>query len=94
MTHNQKGALVIGLLGFSLLPIWRMAAGGRGINLWQYFNAVILTRAGGEYYPHVTVEEAIENARMAYCEVKGLDYEKSYSHHFGSRALAPVARRA
>ena len=93
MTNRQKGALVIGILGFSFLPMWRMAAGGRGLNLWQYFNAVILTRAGGEYYPHVTVEEAIENARIAYCEVMGLDYEQSYSGHFGAGTTAIMARR-
>lgn len=82
MTYQQKGALIFGLAGFSLLPIWRMAAGGRGLNFWEYLGSVLITRAGGASFPHLTTEEAIEKARKAYCQLKGLDYEQSYSDHF------------
>lgn len=70
--------------------MWRQVAGGSGLNFWEYMEAVILTRGGDEYYPHVTVKEAIENARRAYCEVMGLDYEQSYSSYFVSGSLARV----
>ena len=65
---------LLALLGFSLLPIWRPAAGWEGQNLWEYLGTTVLV----EKLEHTTVEEAIEDARRAYCKVMGLDYSKSY----------------
>jgi len=48
-------ALVIG----SLLPIWRYPPQQGGYNLWQ------LLQFRDEPRPHITSEEAIENARLA-----------------------------
>ena len=90
MNQRATGAVVIGAFFFSLLPMWRQTAGGFGLSFWQYMNAVILTRGGDEYYPHQTISEAIESARIAYCEVKGLDYEQSYSSHYTNPVLTRV----
>lgn len=93
MELAQKRALFVGAMGFSFLPIWRMSAGGSGLNLWQYFNSAILAKKEIIPYPHVTVEEAIENARQAYCQAKGLDYEQSYSDHFAAGVSPSISRR-
>lgn len=90
MNKQTTGALIIGGFFFSLLPLWRQSAGGFGINFWQYMNAVIITRGGDEYYPHQTIEEAIEAARVAYCDIMGLDYEQSYSSHYTNPVGAAV----
>lgn len=83
MTGIQKGLIVGGVL--TLLPIWRCAGGQRGMNFWQYANVAFLRSPGS--YPHIPIEEAIERARSAYCEVKGLNcYEEVYSTY-------PVSRR-
>ena len=79
MTKQQKEALIIGAVAFSFLPIWRCVGGTPGMNLWQYSNIAFLRAPGS--YPHVSSEEAIENARRAYCKVKGLDYESAYSNY-------------
>lgn len=43
-----------------------------------------------EHLEHTTIEEAIEDARQAYCEVMGLDYYQSYDEPHVSRiALLP-----
>ena len=83
MTHRQKGAVVIGLFALSFFPIWRCAGGWRGINLWEYIDVAMFR--GLEAIPHVPIEEAIENARKAYCEVMGLDYEQSFDSVYISR---------
>jgi hypothetical protein len=73
-------------LGISFLPIWRPAAGWKGQNLWQFARTTIFA----EQLEHITIEEAIEEARIAYCEVMGLDYNQSYSEPHVSRiALIP-----
>lgn len=85
MTKEQKGLLVIGFVTFSLLPIWRCAAEKPNMNFWQYANISFLRSPGS--YPHIPIDEAIEEARRAYCEVMGLDYEQSYSSHRVSRYI-------
>jgi len=54
---------------FSLAPIWRCAAGWQGMNLWEYMRLTMIQ--GPVVIEHVPIEEAIENARRAYCEVMG-----------------------
>ena len=81
MNQKQKGALIIGLLGFSTLPIWRPAGGWKGMSLWKFAATTVFV----EQLEHITIEEAIEEARQAYCEVMGLDYEQSYSEPHVSR---------
>lgn len=90
MAERPRAGLFVALTLLSFVPIWRQSAGGVGLTWWEYMDAVIITRGGDEYYPHVTIEEGIENARMAYCDVMGLDYEQSYSSHYVSRVPAPV----
>ena len=72
----KRGVAIIGLLGLSLLPIWRCAGGQPSMNFWQYANIAFLRPP--ESYPHIPIETAIERARQAYCEVMGLDYEQVY----------------
>lgn len=72
---------LIGALAFSLLPIWRPAGGWKGQNLWKYSMTTIFK----EKLEHITIEEAIEEARIAYCEVMGLDYYQSYTEPHISR---------
>ena len=90
MNNKTTGAIVIGSFFFSLLPLWRQAAGGFGLNFWEYLNAVIIIRGGAENYLHQSIEEAIEAARVAYCDVKDLDYEQSYSSHYTNPVLTRV----
>jgi len=86
MVPNKTAAAVTGLLGFSLLPIWRPAGGYSGLNLWEF----LLTTVFVEKMEHITVEEAIENARQAYCQVTGINYEEAYAEPHVSRiALLP-----
>lgn len=78
---------IIGLLGLSLLPIWRAAGGQPGMNFWQYANLAFLRPP--ESYPHIPIETAIERVRQAYSEVMELDYEQIYggypiSHGIGA----------
>lgn len=82
-TANKKAAVLTGLLGFSLLPMWRPAGGYKGQNLWQYLGTTVFV----EKLEHITVEEAIENARLAYCEVMGLSYEEAYAEPHATRIL-------
>lgn len=87
MIHRQKGAIIIGLVAFSFLPIWRCAGGWPSMNFWQYANISFLRSPGS--YPHIPIDEAIERSRRAYCEVKGLNYEEVYgsypiSHRIGA----------
>jgi hypothetical protein len=58
----------------------------KGLNLWDFAMTTVFV----EHLEHITVEEAIENARIAYCEVMGLDYTQSYQEPHASRiALLP-----
>jgi len=87
MTKQEKGVLILGFTIFSFLPIWRCVGGSPGMNLWEYAGIAFLRSPGS--YPHIPSEEAIENARRAYCQVKGLDYEEVYdsypiSHRVGA----------
>ena len=66
------------ILGLSMLPVWRPASGWKGQNFWEYAATTIFR----EQLEHITIEEAIEEARRAYCEVNGLDYEQSYTEHY------------
>ncbi len=79
ITKKQKGALLIGLIGFSLLPIWRCVGGQSGMTFWEYANIAFLRPP--DSYPHIPTEKAIVNARRAYCEVKGLNYGEIYDSY-------------
>jgi len=66
-----------GFMALSMAPIWRCAAGWQGMNLWEYARLTMIQ--GLVVIEHVPIEEAIVNARLAYCEVMGLDYnEQTY----------------
>lgn len=52
------GKVLIIMLLFSLLPIWRIAGSKQGYNIWQ-----ILTQG---YQKHLGIEEASERATEAY----------------------------
>ncbi len=47
--------LVVGLIT-SVLPVWKDAKTGKGLNIWQYFHSTAFTKR-----KHITPEAAIEN---------------------------------
>lgn len=55
----MKGAVIIGMLGLSLLPIWRKAPDEYGLNFWQFLGFTPLSA-------HLPYEEAVQQAREAF----------------------------
>ena len=56
MAQEINKVAIIGLLGLSLLPIWRAAGGQPSMNFWRYANLAFLRSPGS--YPHVPIELA------------------------------------
>lgn len=66
------------LLLASFLPVWRVTSGKPAENFWSYAAYCFFTPDR----EHIPVEQAVEEARLAYCEYHGLDYEQSYTEHY------------
>jgi len=58
----MSAKILIGLVLFSLLPVWRAVGGtGEGMNLWQYLDVMTDTERS-----HIPYWEATQNASWAY----------------------------
>ena len=77
--HSQDeviGKVILGVLAFSCLPIWRGAGHPRtaGVNLWVLMrdsHQRSVWQEGSFGHEHLLYEEAVRRARAAYQLVKG-----------------------
>ena len=65
------GKLLLGLIAFSFLPVWRgggLYSRNNGANLWQLMSAATQMEYDPFGCPHILYEEAVRRARLAYQE--------------------------
>ena len=65
VSKHHAPVILIGIILFTFLPIWRVAKIPDNLNFWNYFKEITSDRHDASHIPY---EQAVEEAQAAYQE--------------------------